>query len=155
MTYFWCCPRLPSGFQDGSVLQSNDTIQSFHEGLIEWYQENHRKLPCRETNDPYRIWVSEVMLQQTQVNTVIPYFHRFIERFPNLQKLVAADQQDVLKIWECLGYYSRARSLHRAAKTMITQCHGGLLDGKVILFYKSKVWYKKMTVQPSHFIKKK
>ncbi len=128
MTYFWCCPRLPSGFQDGSVPQSNDTIQSFHEGLIEWYQENHRKLPWRETDDPYRIWVSEVMLQQTQVNTVVPYYRRFVERFPNLQNLAAADLQDVLKIWEGLGYYARARNLHRAAKMVVSEHRGKIPD---------------------------
>ena len=119
---------MPSEFQNGLGPQAVDAIHSIRERLIAWYQENHRKLPWRQTDDPYRIWVSEVMLQQTQVNTVIPYYHRFIERFPNLQNLAEADLQGVLKIWEGLGYYARARNLHRAAKTVVTEYHGEIPD---------------------------
>jgi A/G-specific adenine glycosylase len=83
--------------------------------LMQWYQTNARKLPWRETSDPYAIWVSEVMLQQTQVDTVIPYYFRFMERFPTLEELAAADETEVLKAWEGLGYYRRVRLLHRAS----------------------------------------
>ncbi|MCL6547518.1 MAG: hypothetical protein K6T30_01250 [Alicyclobacillus sp.] len=80
-----------------------------------WYRANRRHLPWRDTRDPYRIWVSETMLQQTRVETVIPYYHRFLEAFPDVGALAAADEETVLKLWQGLGYYSRARNLHRAA----------------------------------------
>jgi len=92
--------------------------------LIRWYLEKRRPLPWRETSDPYRIWLSEVMLQQTQVNTVIPYYHRFLKKFPDLQLLAQADQQKVLKMWEGLGYYARARNLHKAAQTVVMEHQG-------------------------------
>lgn len=92
--------------------------------LRNWYADNHRTLPWRQTYDPYPIWVSEVMLQQTQVHTVIPYYHRFLDRFPTLLALADADLQDVLKQWEGLGYYSRARNFHRAAGLVITRHDG-------------------------------
>ena len=78
-------------------------------------------MPWRETRDPYRIWVSEIMLQQTQVATVIPYYHRFVDRFPTVSELAKAPLDEVLKLWEGLGYYSRARNLHAAAKTIIDE----------------------------------
>jgi A/G-specific adenine glycosylase len=89
--------------------------------LLAWYDKNQRDLPWRRTRDPYKIWVSEVMLQQTQVKTVVPYYLRFIETFPTLKHLARAAQQEVLKIWEGLGYYSRARNLHRAAGIVVAQ----------------------------------
>ncbi len=89
--------------------------------LIGWYQDNHRRLPWRKTSDPYAIWVSEVMLQQTQVSTVIPYFERFISCFPNIEALAEADLEKVLKVWEGLGYYARARNLHRAAILLVSE----------------------------------
>jgi A/G-specific adenine glycosylase len=82
-------------------------------------------MPWRETRDPYRIWVSEVMLQQTQVATVIPYYERFVRRFPSVQALAASTENEVLALWEGLGYYSRARNLHRAARRIVDD-HGGL-----------------------------
>jgi len=85
-------------------------------GLLDWYQANARDLPWRRTRDPYRIWLSEVMLQQTRVAAVVPYYHRFLERFPDLKALAAASEQNVLTVWAGLGYYSRARNLHRAAR---------------------------------------
>ena len=94
--------------------------------LIRWYQDNHRSLPWRKTKDPYAIWVSEVMLQQTQVNTVIPYYQGFLDRFPNVNSLARADQQEVLKAWEGLGYYGRARHLHDAAKIIMAEHLGRL-----------------------------
>lgn len=96
------------------------------QALVKWYLANKRDLPWRKTRDPYRIWVSEVMLQQTQVNTVIPYFHKFIARFPDVQALAASDLQSVLKMWEGLGYYGRARNLHKAAGIVVRE-HGGVI----------------------------
>ncbi|MBP9720345.1 MAG: A/G-specific adenine glycosylase [Bacteroides sp.] len=83
--------------------------------LIEWYHEHKRDLPWRNTNDPYLIWISEIILQQTRVAQGYAYYQRFIERFPNLESLAAAEENEVLKYWQGLGYYSRARNLHQAA----------------------------------------
>ncbi|MFA5279108.1 MAG: A/G-specific adenine glycosylase [Smithellaceae bacterium] len=92
--------------------------------LLAWYKRCGRTLPWRETADPYRIWISEIMLQQTRVDTVIPYYERFLKQFPDVFALARAPLQDVLKAWENLGYYSRARHLHEAAK-IITGRFGG------------------------------
>jgi len=104
-------------------------IQSFRKALMDWYLVNQRDLPWRKTTNPYHIWVSEVMLQQTQVNTVLPYYHNFLQRFGSLEQLVRADLQDVLKAWEGLGYYARARNLHRAAGIILNHHHGIVPDG--------------------------
>ncbi len=96
------------------------TIAAFQKRLLRWYQTNRRDLPWRTTADPYHIWVSEVMLQQTQVATVVDYFNRFIQQFPNLSSLAEADPDRVLKAWEGLGYYSRARNLHLAARNLVS-----------------------------------
>lgn len=90
----------------------------FIEDLVEWYQGVRRTLPWRTSRDPYRIWISEVMLQQTTVAAVIPYYDRFMNRFPTLATLAAASVEDVLEYWAGLGYYSRARNLHRAAQAL-------------------------------------
>lgn len=103
---------------------SQKNIDHLQSRLIEWYKKNHRPLPWRQTRDPYRIWVSEVMLQQTQVQTVVPYYQEFIQRFPTVETLAKADLQQVLKQWEGLGYYGRARNLHRASQEILTR-HGG------------------------------
>ncbi|MBX7074976.1 MAG: A/G-specific adenine glycosylase [Pirellulales bacterium] len=92
--------------------------------LAAWYGRHARKLPWRETRDPYNIWISETMLQQTQVVTVIPYYERFLATFPTVTDLAGADEQQVLRLWEGLGYYRRARQLHQAAK-VIRDYHGG------------------------------
>jgi A/G-specific adenine glycosylase len=92
--------------------------------LAAWFVRYRRDLPWRRDRDPYRIWVSEVMLQQTQVVTVVPYFERFLEAFPTLADLAAADEQAVLRLWEGLGYYRRACDLHRAARHLVAE-HGG------------------------------
>lgn len=84
--------------------------------LLDWYDRNRRSLPFRGTHDPYHIWVSEIMLQQTRTETVAAYYLRFIERFPTVAALAQAPEEEVLKLWEGLGYYSRARNLHRGAK---------------------------------------
>src|SRR5690606_17786243 len=91
-------------------------IKTFQDDLLNWYELNKRDLPWRQNQDPYRIWVSEIMLQQTQVDTVIPYFEQFMEQYPTIFHLAEADEQEVLKSWEGLGYYSRARNLHSAVK---------------------------------------
>src|SRR5215212_5496516 len=96
---------------------------NFTADLLNWYDAHAADLPFRRTHDPYRIWLSEIMLQQTQVTTVIPYFERFLARFPTVESLAAAPLDDVLKLWEGLGYYSRARNLHRAAQHIVTD-HG-------------------------------
>ena len=92
--------------------------------LLTWYSQNARVLPWRENTDPYRVWVSEIMLQQTQVDTVIPYYNRFLQQLPTIKALAEADESQLLKLWEGLGYYSRARNLQKAAK-VIMEKHGG------------------------------
>src|SRR5512134_2068990 len=98
--------------------------------LLTWYRQNKRTLPWRGHPDPYAVWVSEVMLQQTRVETVTPYFERWMARFPTIPSLAAASQQDVLAAWEGLGYYSRARNLHRAAQVLVAE-HGGQLPDDI------------------------
>src|SRR5437588_6664458 len=89
--------------------------------LLAWFTRQRRDLPWRRDRDPYRIWVSEVMLQQTTVAAAGPYFERFIARFPTLKDLAAADEQGVLRVWEGLGYYRRARHLHQAARRLVAE----------------------------------
>src|SRR5688500_6922469 len=109
-------------------------VASFRKRLVRWYDSSRRDLPWRlatnsaagERPDPYHVLVSEAMLQQTQVATVIPYFHRFLARFPTLDALAGADEQDVLRAWQGLGYYARARNLQGAARTVMSE-HGGQL----------------------------
>jgi A/G-specific adenine glycosylase len=94
------------------------TAPSLAAALLRWYAARHRDLPWRRTRDPYRIWVSEIMLQQTRAEAVIPYYQRFLERFPSVAALAAASAEEVLATWSGLGYYSRARNLHKAARLM-------------------------------------
>lgn len=101
-------------------------LQSFQKKLLVWYEDHHRDLPWRRTREPYRIWLSEVMLQQTRVETVIPYYERFLNRFPKVESLAQAPTEQVLKLWEGLGYYNRARNLHAAAKE-VCEKYGGKL----------------------------
>lgn len=98
--------------------------ETFEINLCKWYEENHRKLPWRETRNPYKIWISETMLQQTRVETVIPYYYQFLSAFPTIEALAVAEEQQVLKLWEGLGYYSRARNLHTAAKEIVAKYQG-------------------------------
>lgn len=98
--------------------------------LLAWYAANRRSLPWRDTDDPYHVWVSETMLQQTRVDTVVPYYHRFLGRFPAPADLAAARLQDVLKAWEGLGYYARARNLHKAAGIVVKKHNGRVPDAK-------------------------
>lgn len=101
-----------------------DRSRYFTRYLLLWYRRRGRRLPWRETSDPYRIWLSEIMLQQTQVVTVLPYYHRFLLTFPTIQDLAAAPLDKVMKLWAGLGYYARARHLHRAAKEVVGQFDG-------------------------------
>ena len=99
---------------------------TFTKLLLEWYDKNARALPWRFEQTPYRTWISEIMLQQTQVDTVIPYFERWMAKFPDVTALAAAGEQEVLTLWEGLGYYSRARNLHKAARVMVEKHKGNL-----------------------------
>ena len=98
--------------------------------ILAWYADNARDLPWRRTHDPYRIWVSEIMLQQTRVEAVLSYYDHWLDAFPTVAELAAASQQRVLQLWEGLGYYSRARNLHRAAQVVCAE-HGGRLPNTV------------------------
>ena len=106
------------------VIPPSYQCQRLRKQLLAWFARRQRPFPWREDRDAYRIWVSEVMLQQTQAATVVPYFERFMARFPKLPDLAAAGEQDVLRLWEGLGYYARARNLHRAARQIVA-LHGG------------------------------
>jgi len=99
-------------------------VKTLQRSLREWYQTQGRYLPWRETSDPYKIWVAEIMLQQTQVKTVIPYYYRWLETFPDIFTLAESSLQTVLKQWEGLGYYARARNLHRAAQVIVNDYNG-------------------------------
>ena len=103
-----------------------EDVLSIQKRLVGWYRKERREMPWRETNDPYAIWVSEIMLQQTQVETVKPYYLRFLKCFPTVRVLAKARIEDVLKCWEGLGYYSRARNLHKAAKIVVAEYGGEL-----------------------------
>ncbi|MDQ0163073.1 A/G-specific adenine glycosylase [Aeribacillus alveayuensis] len=98
--------------------------ETFQRDLLEWYRREKRDLPWRKDQDPYKVWVSEIMLQQTRVDTVKPFFNQFIKKFPTIEALAEADEEEVLKAWEGLGYYSRARNLHSAVKE-VKETYGG------------------------------
>ncbi len=106
------------------TLENSANLPPFRRRLLAWYRAHHRRLPWRQTHDPYAIWVSEVMLQQTQVTTVIEYYLRFLKRFPTVRHLADAAEQDVLTLWSGLGYYRRARQMHAAAKQIVQQDAG-------------------------------
>src|ERR1700737_1985309 len=100
------------------MLQRRE-LAAFRKQLLGWFRQYRRDLPWRRTKDPYRIWLSEIMLQQTRVAAVIPYYERFLARFPDIAALASAPEQELLAAWAGLGYYSRARNLHRAAKKIL------------------------------------
>src|SRR5437867_1855789 len=111
------------------MIAMRGRLSEFQKKLLRWYERNRRDLPWRlpldapagARLDPYHVLVSEAMLQQTQVATVVPYFVRFIERYPTIEALAAADAQELLCLWQGLGYYSRARNLHAAARKLLTE----------------------------------
>ncbi len=106
-------------------IQQKSKIQT---QLLRWFEKNGRDLPWRKTGDPYAIWISEIMLQQTQVGTVIPYYQNFLNSFPSVYHLAKANLSKVLRVWEGLGYYSRARNLHRASKMIVNHFQGKIPD---------------------------
>ena len=109
-----------------NLTATNGVDDGFGADLLHWYRENARPLPWRATRGPYAIWLSEVMLQQTRVETVIPYYHRFLEQFPTIAALAAAPEEAVLKVWEGLGYYRRAKLFQRGARRVVAE-YGGRL----------------------------
>ena len=119
---FWSPKKIYSTHFSKKVEAVSDRSKSgmniFSEAIVEWYKEYKRDLPWRESSDPYRIWISEIILQQTRVAQGYDYFLRFIKRFPDVKALADADEDEVMKYWQGLGYYSRARNLHAAAKSM-------------------------------------
>jgi A/G-specific adenine glycosylase len=108
----------------GNQVKIRNQKSKISNALLVWFRAHARDLPWRHDRSPYRVWLSEMMLQQTQVETVIPYFHRFLDRFPTVDDLAAAPLGDVLKLWEGLGYYARARNLHKAARIVVEERHG-------------------------------
>ena len=109
----------------GITMWEEEKITSFREKLLVWYDVHKRDLPWRRTQDPYKIWISEIMLQQTRVDTVIPYYERFLDWFPTVAELALAPEEKLLKAWEGLGYYSRVRNMQQAAQQIIEN-HGGV-----------------------------
>jgi A/G-specific adenine glycosylase len=120
--FFPSCPSWPSWFNPLSAAEK----RRVRAALLRWYRANRRDLPWRRTRDPYRIWLSEILLQQTRVETGLPYYERFVAAFPTVADLAAAPLDRVLKLWDGLGYYTRARNLHRAARLVVHE-RGGVL----------------------------
>lgn len=111
------CNKTPS-------MLSDNLLNTFRRSLLNWYDNNKRDLPWRETQDAYKIWLSEIILQQTRVNQGLAYYNRFIQQFPNVQRLANAHEEEILKLWQGLGYYSRARNIHATAKTIVSEYNG-------------------------------
>ncbi len=109
-------------------MKPTERRRQIQQRLLDWYAVNARDLPWRRTGDPYAVWLSEIMLQQTQVDTVIAYYHRFLKKYPTVRRLACAPLQDVLKLWEGLGYYSRARNLHKCAQTIVADYESSFPD---------------------------
>lgn len=108
----------------GVTMWEEEKILSFRQKLLAWYDENKRDLPWRRSKNPYHIWVSEIMLQQTRVDTVIPYYERFLKNFPTVESLADAPEEGLLKAWEGLGYYSRVRNMQAAAQQIMNEFNG-------------------------------
>jgi len=117
----------------GSILVDSRLRRRISQPLLTWFRRQQRDLPWRQDRDPYRIWVSEVMLQQTQAATVVRFFGPFVQRFPTISALAEADEQDVLRLWEGLGYYRRARDLHRAARQLAAHHQGRIPNDPAVL----------------------
>jgi len=110
------------------IILTGNELKTFRKALMTWYHENRRDLPWRNTEDPYAIWISEIMLQQTRVDQVLPYYERFMARFPSIEELNRAPLEEILKLWEGLGYYARARHIKRAAGQIVTKYGGKMPD---------------------------
>ena len=116
--------RNPGKTADRPFPEKRGRIDAFREKMLQWYDENRRPLPWRLNPTPYRVWISEIMLQQTQASTVISYYDRFLRRFPGIKSLAHAPEEAILSLWSGLGYYSRARNIHKTAR-LIVQSHNG------------------------------
>src|SRR5271167_3105520 len=110
--------------RNGAVRLNSANLNKLRTALLDWYQQNRRELPWRRSADPYRVWVSEIMLQQTRVVAVLDHYARFLQRFPTVQALAGAREASVLAAWTGLGYYHRARRLHQAAKVIVRDRRG-------------------------------
>jgi A/G-specific adenine glycosylase len=119
------------------MIPDHFQVIDFNKKLKSWYLKNHRPLPWRATRDPYRIWLSEIILQQTRVAQGMPYYERFLENFPTIFDLAAADERDVLRLWQGLGYYSRARNMHFTARQVVAE-YGGIFPDSSALLAKLK-----------------
>ena len=119
--------------KSGEERLDSEVVDAFRTKLLSWYDKNRRDLPWRRERDPYKIWVSEVMLQQTRVDTVIPYYERFMQRFPTLKDLASASEEEVVKAWEGLGYYSRVRNLHAAVREVVASYGGRVPDDREVM----------------------
>jgi A/G-specific adenine glycosylase len=115
---------MSAGERRSSGPFSPRALAAIRRAVTSWSEANGRPLPWRDIGDPYRVWISEIMLQQTTVAAVVPYYERFLQRFPTLESLAESDETDVLRLWEGLGYYSRARNLHRGARDVMDRFHG-------------------------------
>lgn len=121
----------PTVNSDGGGKFDASETRRWRQRLLSWYDHNRRDLPWRRDRDPYRVWLSEIMLQQTRVSAVLEHYRRFLKRFPTVQKLAAARESSVLAAWSGLGYYRRARMMHAAAKAIVKQ-HGGKFPGGIV-----------------------
>jgi A/G-specific adenine glycosylase len=110
----------------GGAIPMKEKKEHIERRLLAWFRQTKRDLPWRRTYDPYHVWISEIMLQQTQMDRGVDYFRRWVARFPDVTAVAAAGEQEILKYWEGLGYYARARNLHRAARVMVEE-HGGMI----------------------------
>ena len=121
-----CCPALSQLSLPYPPHEPTRTLSKavFASRLIAWYQSHQRDLPWRKTNDPYNIWLSEIILQQTRVAQGLPYYQRFVEKYPTVQALAKAEEEEVLRLWQGLGYYSRARNLHASARMIVSEWGG-------------------------------
>jgi len=115
------------------LLNNSKDLQAFRRQILSWYRANRRDLPWRKTRNPYRIWVSEIMLQQTRVAAVLEHYRRFLKRFSDVHDLASANESEVLAAWSGLGYYRRARMLHRAAKQLVAERDGRVPKSSVEL----------------------
>ena len=127
--------RRVSGMVTDPIDLDQNWLRRFRRNLRRWYDQHARDLPWRRTTNPFRIWISEIMLQQTTVAAVVPYFRRFLKRFPTVRKLAAASEHEVLRYWEGLGYYSRARNIHKTAR-LIVEANSGRFPDDVDLLVK-------------------
>jgi A/G-specific adenine glycosylase len=106
------------------MSKTHSKPMTFSEEIIDWYQKNKRDLPWRNTNDPYIIWLSEIIMQQTRVEQGMPYFNRFTEKYPTVQDFASATEEEILKLWQGLGYYSRGRNMHQTSQAVMEE-HAG------------------------------